>query len=259
MAIAVRASSIVAINTNSYAYPFPTGSAAGDSCVISVGHGWAVNVPAGWTQLHKLDGSNTNGATFWKLLTAADITAGSVTITFAGSYNGVIAGITFIGGLYIRTSTAYRNGAGATSRTLTTDTTPAIDDYAIYFGFGRFNGTVTVDSGTALQTVSAANGSGVLTGALLTVAGAEGAVFTYSAAPAGDYGSIVVVDDFPPGLTSSKMEAGLWSEQTTGLDVTKGEAGLWADPTSGLDVTKIEVGLWADPIPPGLGRRMSLM
>jgi hypothetical protein len=195
--ISVRQSRIShVVNTNSIAFSFPTGSQAGDLCVIFTEHGFVTTTPSGWLQLSNLTGSNVNGACFHKILTAADISTGSVTISFSGSYYGEVAGITFVGctgGL--RTTTFSRNSTSASSRSLTTDGTPKSGDYAVYFGSERLSSTtVTIDKGSALQTDnSGLNASGALYGGTIGADGAITANYTYSASGTGDYQGIVVI------------------------------------------------------------------
>lgn len=200
MAIAVRSSRIAyANNVSSTAFAFPTGSLAGDRCVIFVEHGFAVTLPTDWFSLNNSTGSNVNGACFEKVLDSADITAGSVTISFGGTFFGVVAGISFVGAIgAVRTSIFGRNSAGSTSRTLTTDSSPQTGDYAAYFASGRGNVTVTSSSGAALQTTSNVSASGVLTGGLLGASGAISSTFSFSSAPTGDYYAIVVFSETLP-------------------------------------------------------------
>jgi hypothetical protein len=194
--LTVRGSRAVHVNNlSSTSFTLPAGSQAGDLCVISAGHGWNVGTPTGWLSLSNLVGSNFNGATLQKILSPADITAGAVTITFGGVYYGAIGGIAFVGCTGgNRTFTTSRNSAGASPRTLTTDSTPVSGDYGIYFGSERAStATVTVDQGSSLQTVSASNASAALYGGARGSSGAVTANFTYSPTGSGDYQSIVIV------------------------------------------------------------------
>lgn len=190
-----RASSIqYANNTSTSVFPFPTGSVSGDTCVVFAGNGWNVNTPSGWTSLDNLVGTNVNGAVFYKTLTSGDITTGSVTITYAGTYYGIVAGFTLIGApTSFRTPATQRNSTGATSHTLTTDTTPVSYDIAIYFGMARVATSPTVSVGAQLQQSNNANASGVLAWRKLTASGADSATFSYPSAGSGDYQAIVIV------------------------------------------------------------------
>lgn len=194
--LTVRGSRAIHVNNvSSVGFTLPTGSQAGDRCVISAGHGFGVNTPTDWFSLNNLTGTNFNGAVFEKILTPADITAGSVTITFAGAYYGAIGGVTFVGctGGY-RTFTASRNSTNTSPRTVTTDSSPVSGDYGVFFGsHRRTTGTVTIDKGSSLQTVSNTEGSAALYGGALGSSGAVAANFTYSPTGSGDYQSVVIV------------------------------------------------------------------
>jgi hypothetical protein len=194
--IQVRGSRITHVNNaNSLVFTLPASSAAGDHCIILVEHGFGVTTPAGWTNVNNLTGTNINGAAFEKVLSSGDISTGSVTISFAGTYYGAVAGISFIGAVRgIRDYGAFsRNSAGASSRALTTGAAPQTGDYAIYFGSTRASSTCTVNQGASLQTLTAANASACLYGGVLASDGAVSATFSYSTTGTGDYQGILVV------------------------------------------------------------------
>lgn len=68
---------------------FPSGSQTGDTCVLVFGSGYNISSPpAGWT-LVQGGSSFYYGAFLYKNLTSGDISAGSVSVSMAGSYNGV--------------------------------------------------------------------------------------------------------------------------------------------------------------------------
>lgn len=193
--ISVRGSRATWVNNaNSIAFSLPPSSAAGDLCVIEASHGWGVTTPSGWVQLFNQTGSNTNGAAFCRLLTAADISTGSVTISFAGTYYGVVKGVTYVGctgGL--RQYAFSRNSSGSSTRNVTTASGPQTGDHAIYMGEGRGNTTITCNQGSSLQTTSNSEGSGSIYGGTLGSSGAVSATFSFSAVPSGDMSGIVTV------------------------------------------------------------------
>lgn len=206
MTIAVRATRIGYVNGTSISILLPAGTIAGDVCYVFAGHGYNItNVVSGstnWNTLDNSSGPNFNGAIYGKKTDVSDINAGSVTVSFAGSYLGAVALITFVGSSASpRSSIVSRSSTGVTSRTLTTDATPVSGDYAIYFGSGRFNGTVTSGSGAALETTSNSEASAVLTGGLLGASGSFSDVFSFTSAPNGDYDAILVLRETPPPTT----------------------------------------------------------
>jgi hypothetical protein len=197
--ISVRASGVSYVNNaNFVVFSLPSGSQAGDSCVIFAEHGWNVLTPAGWNALNLSTGANINGACFQKHLSAADIAAGSVTITFGGVYYGIVAAVTFVGCTGgVRTYTFARNSAGSTSRAVTTDTTPKTGDYALYFGSTRGNTACSVDKGASVQASSNANASACLYGGTLASDGALTATFSYGVAGSGDFEGVLIVAPSP--------------------------------------------------------------
>jgi hypothetical protein len=95
----IRASQIQAFNGNTVTITWPTGTVTGDVVIIFVADGYALNSPAGWVILNNSSGGNNwaNALTVAKIMTAADITAGSVTVTLVGPYNGVAAAVAIDG------------------------------------------------------------------------------------------------------------------------------------------------------------------
>jgi hypothetical protein len=195
--LAVRATKITSVSSaSSVVYTFPTGSQAGDMCLICVGHGFAVTVPAGWTQDDLSSGSNYNGAVFHKTLTSGDISTGSVTISFGGSFNGSVQGVTFVGvPTGIRTTAVVRNGSAPV--TVTTGSSPVAGDVAFYFGSARSAVATypSVNRGSVLEKVSTANSPAIIGQEILTSGGAKSAVIGYanSTGTSGDYSAIVVI------------------------------------------------------------------
>jgi hypothetical protein len=210
VAIAVRASSLLYVNNAiSGNVAVPAGAVAGDICYVMAGHGFAVSSvvspgAAGWSQISNLTGGNYNGACYAKVLEAADIAAGTITVNFTGAYYGSIAALAFVGAAAtVRTFVEQRSGAGVTTRTLTTDASPQVGDYAVYFGSGRGNTAVTSANGAALQSQSALESSSVLTGGVLAAAGSFGNAFNFAVAPNGDYEIVLVLKEvaaISPGL-----------------------------------------------------------
>lgn len=198
----IRGSGIQSSSASSYTVSWPTGTVAGDFALIFIGHGWNAITPAGWTQLNILTGSNWNGACFGRVLSNADITAGSVTLTTGGVFNGVIAIITFQGptaGIRAGYTTATQNVTGAATRTLaaTPDGYPSTTDIVCYFGSNRNASNDTVGRGTQRQQLNATAASGCLyTEVPSSDGGIAAPVFSYSVfggANGGDYQIYILV------------------------------------------------------------------
>lgn len=68
--------------------PFPVGTVEGDLAIVHAGTGYGVNGnPAGWTMVVNASTGYVSAAGYWKVLTAADIATGSVTVGFSGNYD----------------------------------------------------------------------------------------------------------------------------------------------------------------------------
>ena len=136
---------------------FPAGTLAGDLAVLFSGCSTTVvTAPAGWTPIFVGGSFAWTGWSGWKVLTSGDITAGSVTIMYAGAFGSCwdrSAGIvTFVGAQTIRED----QGNNTTGNTLTMDGSVQPGDVAIYFGSTGNNSGITitpiVGSATVLQT-----------------------------------------------------------------------------------------------------------
>lgn len=163
---AVRASRMTRIpNVSTIAYTFPAGSAAGDACVIFVWHYFDITIPAGWDKLASRAGTNLNHAAFWKTLSAGDIATGTVTITFNAVGNGIVGGVTMVGGIAgIRAEVSRRttsvaspapNGGAMTTKSL------EVADTLLMFGGQRGAGSAlpSYNIGALLQSDTFASGT----------------------------------------------------------------------------------------------------
>jgi hypothetical protein len=191
----IRGSYIQSASGSSFTVPWPSGTQAGDLAVVFVGAALhAGSAVSGWTAFAAAASPFFwNGSGFSKTLDSGDISTGSVTVTLGDPFQTVIGIVIFVGAPSIRTSVGSRDVPPGTPVTLTTDSSPVSGDLAIYFGSNRGNSTDTTDRGTGLQTVSAANGSGVLVGEDLASGGAQTINFTYSPVGSGAYSAILIV------------------------------------------------------------------
>ena len=191
-------------NTNSASIALPTGSAAGDRMFIFGHHGWFLgsNPPYPWAQMDTLSGSNVSGAWYEKVLTPADITAGSVTIGFGGSWYGQLMAATFVGCTGgVRTWESSRNGTNTSPRTITLNASGAPDyynpqagDYGLFYGGNRAASSNTIDQGSALQTDNQTDGGAALYGGAIGSSGSLTVNFTYGTLGTGDYQVALVVE-----------------------------------------------------------------
>jgi hypothetical protein len=163
----IRATSIASFNASSVTIPWPAGTVAGDLVIIFVSDGYAVNSPTGWTILNNTGPNDwADGLTAAKLMTSADITAGSATITLVGPYNGVAAAVTVDGSTFthVREVTALRSGGSASysSAAIAGMFTAADTDLILGFTYIRGAMNPTISNFTQLQQLNAANASGFL-------------------------------------------------------------------------------------------------
>jgi hypothetical protein len=196
MAITLVGSNIQSSSASSYTVSFPTGTAAGNIAFVFCGHGYAVNNPSGWILVENKAGANFNGAVFAKVLTAGDVSAGSMTVTTAGAYNGVLAIAVFSGVTpFVVASESIQSGGSTTSVNLTGNYHASTSFPSLYFGGTRGATTCAVTVGTSLQAINAANASGCLYEATVTA----NAGFTFAAAGTGYYVAGVIFTDSSGG------------------------------------------------------------
>lgn len=195
----VRSTNIQSFNASSVTVTWPAGTVAGDVVIIFVSDGYAINNPAGWVILNNTGPNDwANGLTAAKIMTAADITAGSKTISLIGAYNGVAAAVTIDG----NTMNGVRGISSSRSAGSTSYATAPIGglfeayDSDLKIGFTYIRGAMnpSVSNFTQLQLVNAANASGFL-GLLSSSLGKLGIneTATYPASNNGYYWSVVAV------------------------------------------------------------------
>jgi len=160
----IRATSAAqAFNANSVVVNWPSGTVAGDLVLIFTGHGWETLAPVGWSQYANLIGTGSNGAVLGRIMTPADISSGSVTVTFGGSFNGVVQAVSIVGSTVagIRSVTGFRSGSAASTIPLNGDSS-SDRDLALGFAFNRAASNNSLPANwTTLASVNAANGSSV--------------------------------------------------------------------------------------------------
>lgn len=196
----VRASNIQSSSASSWAVTWPTGTVAGDVVFIFAEQGWGFNNPTGWTILDNQTGGYASGFVIAKVMNAADITSGSITISANGAFNGVVAAATITGStmsglrapsLYVRSS----SGPSAAGTVGLVTPTPNTTDLVLAFVGIRSASDVTLSTGfTTLSSINATEASGVIgkfTGSLELLGLNETA--TSSVAGSGYYSAIVII------------------------------------------------------------------
>jgi hypothetical protein len=195
----IRASNIQSFNASSVTITWPTGTIAGDVVIIFVSDGYALNSPADWVILNNTGGNDwANGLTAIKVMTAADITSGSVTVTLIGAYNGAAAAVTVDGSTLNRMTEALaQRSSGATSySSASVGGLVKAADTDLIIGFTYIRGAMnpSISNFTQLQLVNASSASGFL-GRFASTFGKFGMAetATYPASNNGYYWSLVAL------------------------------------------------------------------
>lgn len=219
-AVTIRGSSKLYVNNaSSGTITLPSGSAADDFCMLFVGHGYNAVAPTGWGSLDNSTGANYNGAVFYKKLTSADVSTGTATVTFGGSYYGTIIAATIVGTSYLpRQISPQRNGSGSTSRTITTASGPVAGDRAFYFGSARASTGASTSSGASLQSDTGTNSSAVLSSEAVAATGTVSETFNYGSGSIGDYQAVLIINGTAvvPGTTSDQWRINVTATQGAG-------------------------------------------
>lgn len=189
---AVRSSALALLNTSTMTLTLPTGTIAGDRVVLFIEHAYYPSDPSGWTvHYNGTGGSFCIGGVWSKVMSSGDITTGSVSVSFGGSYNGVICLVTFVGPTFGVRETVTRVNAGNGDATLSSAVLDS--DTAVYFCSGRGNSTNTVARGTQLQTASGSEASGSVYSEDLAASGTYTAGFTHSVAGSGQFDAAIIL------------------------------------------------------------------
>lgn len=222
----IRGSDIGSSSASSYNIPFPSGTLAGDLCVIAMAGAWGIGLPSGWSDTGELTGSNFNGRVLFKNLTSGDIATGYVTVTTSGSFNHVWAVCSFVGSGVVRVPAgASRKGSGSATINLNSNGNVQASDRVLLFGSNRENSFDTINVGTEIETISAANASGVLNTYVPSVDGVFAATFSYGTPGSGNYQAIIAIEGVPSGISLDRLD----DVDTTG--VAGGQALVYDDVT----------------------------
>ncbi len=195
----IRGSGIQEASASSYTVSWPAGTLAGDLAVIFGQHGFHYTTPANWAQIDNTVSSPVSGMVIAKLLTAADIATGSVTIAASGTYNGSLGIVTFIGGGFTAFSIASAGTPAPGTSFLATLYAPA-NSIGLYWGGTRSTpgSTNTVSIGSVLQTTSNTESSASIYSQSFSVAATPNPVFSFSTS-GGYYVAAVFVQDVGGG------------------------------------------------------------
>jgi hypothetical protein len=188
-----------------------------DTAIIFVGGGFSATTPSNWNAFGVQTGSNWQGSLFSKILSAAEITTGSVSVSMGGTFDTTVAIATLIGNCIITQVVSSRNGNFSPSTVvLTTSSHVLTTDFAIYFGAERANATDTVSRGTMRRQVadgSLASGCLYTEDDLSAVTPPISTTTTYGGS-AGNYQAIAIVS--PLVMAAPKDIPITWTRGTSG-------------------------------------------
>jgi hypothetical protein len=197
-----RSSNMTATSGTSATITLPTGAQAGDELWLFRECTNANNATAGFTAHVALTGTFCNGRVEYKTLDAADIAAGSISITMAsGAGAGVVWAVCLQGVPTTKVTTNSTDfhrdgGGGGTTRSITTVESAAVGDFAMLFAAQRDSSATspTPSIGTVDQDKT---GAPAASGRLITSIGSAGTLsctWTYHTSISnGSFNGIVIV------------------------------------------------------------------
>lgn len=183
----IRGSIIQSANSSTFTVTWPVGTLAGDLAIIYAGHGFSLLNPAGWIIIDNQAGSNANGAIWAKVLTAGDISTGSVVVSSSSAYFGCIACVTFQGPTSAALGLFAIRSSGTSSPISISATAYIAGALGLYFAYNRGATTGTFNQGTLLRTTSTADGCAVLYGGVPTPPFLANSIFNSTSSGSGYY------------------------------------------------------------------------
>lgn len=225
----LRGSTAGAFTSNARTLTLPGGSAAGDVAVVFGYDGFTGPVFSnitGWT--YTVFATAQGDVVFgFKTLTAADITAGSVTITWSSSYGGYAALSVMLassGVQYIRSDISTASGNTGTGRTIPVPVRNG--DVALYWAFKRKDGTspaVSLSRGTSVDISAVTNVGGAYSTEAITSDAFLSLASTVPSAGQAD-GVIAIVVSDTASTTGVPDDANIY---TGSIDPTRDPAWLY--------------------------------
>ncbi len=179
----IRSSSKATASASSVVLTLPTGATAGDDMVIFTTAGNGVIPPSGWAIVDILTANGANSATLFKNLSSGDISTGSVTITYTGSFRIIAMAVCFTGAtkgisfnkMHTSTNAIWTNQT--TAKTWATQWLTTSDVLLIYVA-SRSNSANTSSLGTQLQNEQQSDGSASVYEYAVTTEGTQSTVLT---------------------------------------------------------------------------------
>ena len=153
----LRASDYGTSTISSVSASWPAGAAVGDLMIFCTSGGYTPSLPSGWTSLFSVTGTTWNAICGSKILNSTDITTGSLTISYSGSYDNVLSLYDFVGSTGgVREAEGVQGFFPSSSPgSLTTTANVTHTDVGIYYASCRQGGVqpanLTLGGGSATQ------------------------------------------------------------------------------------------------------------
>lgn len=203
----LRGSGIISdTGVSSKTITLPSGSQDGDFAVLFANGYFAPSVPSGWTDLSIASQSTWQAIGASKILSSGDISTGSVSVSFGGSGNCVLAIAVFVGSTGGVREVESGDNAGAPI-TITNTTTSAVlnSDVAIYFATARnpsATPTITPGSGSATTLQSETTNTHSVLADQLMPGGVIAVANLFSSAGSGATAAQIIVQGASSGIGS---------------------------------------------------------
>lgn len=204
----VRGTSEYNSGGNSAIVPLPSGAIAGDLAVLFGGTGWSVNNPSGWGVLYNDSTGIVSAGAFWKILDAADITAGSVTLSFTNSFDSGACLVVIEDGTFDAAAPIFDSGGDKDTSSPITPTTSVGggNDLIITAAYERMGGVIGYDIGTVIEGYNSGSRSEIMLSDQ-TGSGTYTVTFTPGSSN-GILGVAIAISPAPTGSSGVDLEQG---------------------------------------------------
>ncbi len=236
----LRCGSLTYAVSGTVTVPLCSGTAAGDLAVLSVDHAYTLTPPDKWTVWDQQPGAYVNGYTYTKILSAADITAGSVSTTAASPYDYVAGLVVYQGNTngVREVDSAVVHGSSFTPPVTTSSSVNVLNtDSASYFLSNRGASTDTASRGTSQGSSATGNMSGAQYTETLSSSGSYSYNGSYSFSTGGGvYQNLVdvmgVAPSYPVYLRTPGIQHGTTTFPSISFSSNRGGARIIVAVTS---------------------------
>lgn len=188
----IRATNGGYYNDNHIDIVWPAGTVVGDVVCVINANGYFVGAPAGWTELLNASSSVNRVVVAFKVMDAADITAGGVTFNNSGSFDGAWVTIGFVGAPTLTVTNNFPGGNATINVTTAGDTVRS--DTLINYGSCREGGArvITINSGTSAVAVAHSGYSVAVTEGQPDAGGVNTVGFDFAGTTGGGSAALIV-------------------------------------------------------------------